>query len=114
VTEQSVIVTFYDFAGKFWTEVSRPLDALFELEDQLLAALEGKTLGELDGHEIAMDGSEGFFFLYGADAEALYSAIEPVLRASVVTQGGNATLRFGPPNTPNVRERYIEIKPHTH
>ena len=114
VTEHSVIVTFYDFAGKFWTEVSRPLDALFELEDALLAALEGKNLGELDGHEIAMDGSEGFFFLYGADAEALYGAIEPVLRASPVTQGGNATLRFGPPNTPNVRERYVEIKPHTH
>lgn len=114
MTEQSVIVVFYDLAGKFWTEFSEPLDPIHELEDQMNAVLEGKDVGVLDGHEVAMDGSEGFFFLYGPDADALYAAIEPTLRASVLAQGGHATLRYGPPALANVRERYIEIKPHTH
>jgi hypothetical protein len=112
--EQSVIVVFYKFGEKFWTDESRPLDPLFDLEDQLLAALEGKNVGELDGHEIAVDGSDGFLFLYGPDADALYAVIEPVLRASQVTQGGNATLRYGSHGEHNVLEKYIEIKPHVH
>ncbi|MGF1619600.1 MAG: hypothetical protein ACFCUR_03175 [Rhodomicrobiaceae bacterium] len=114
VSEQSVIVTFYKFAEKFWTEDKQTLDPLFELEDDLEGILAGRELGELDGHEIAVDGSDGFLFLYGPDADALYSAIEPVLRASPVTQGGNATLRYGAYGQHNVRERYIEIKPHVH
>jgi hypothetical protein len=47
-------------------------------------------------------------------SDALYQVIEPVLRASKVTQGGHATLRYGAHDTPNVREKYIEIKPHLH
>lgn len=114
MTEHSVIVTFYNFAEKFWTDDVQPLDPLFDLEDELIAALDGKEVGELDGHEIAMDGSDGFLFLYGADADKLYAVIEPVLRASAVTLGGNATLRYGSPGALNVHERYIEIKPHVH
>lgn len=114
VSEQSVIVTFYKFAEKFWTEDMHSLDPLFALEDDLEGILAERDLGELDGHEIAVDGSDGFLFLYGPDAEALYSAIEAVLRASPVTQGGNATLRYGAYGQHNVRERYVEIKPHVH
>ena len=114
VAEQSVIVTFYNFAEKFWTEDMRSLDPLFELEDELEKVLESRPVGHLDGHEIAIDGSDGFLFLYGPDADALYAAIEPVLRASHVTLGGNATLRYGSYDEPNVLEKYIEIKPHVH
>ncbi|HKJ62373.1 MAG TPA: hypothetical protein VKA94_10330 [Hyphomicrobiales bacterium] len=114
MTEHSVIVTFYSFAEKFWNEEHRPLDPLFDLEDEIIERLNGKDVGELDGHEIAVDGSDGFLFLYGPDADALYEVIEPLLRASKVTQGGHATLRYGAYNTPNIREKYIEIKPHLH
>ncbi len=114
MSEHSVIVTFYNFAEKFWTGELQPLDPLHELEEELVTRLEGKNVGALDGYEIAMDGSDGFLFLYGPDADALYEVIEPALRASAVTQGGHATLRYGAYNTPNVRERYIEIKPHLH
>jgi hypothetical protein len=112
--DHAIIVTFYNFGEKFWNEERRPLDPLFDLEDEILERLNGKEVGELDGHEIAVDGSDGFLFLYGPDADALYQVIEPVLRASKVTQGGHATLRYGAYNTPNVREKYIEIKPHLH
>ena len=114
MAEHSIIVTFYNFAEKFWIEEHRPLDPLFDLEDEILERLDGKDVGELDGHEICVDGSDGVLFLYGPDADALYEAIEPVLRASKVTQGGHATLRYGAYNTPNVHEKYIEIKPHLH
>lgn len=114
MSEHSVIVTFYNFAEKFWTEDLQPLDPLYDLEDELIGRLQDKEVGELDGHEIAMDGSDGFLFLYGPDADTLFQTIEPVLRASKVTQGGHATLRYGAYNTPNVMEKYIEIKPHLH
>ncbi|MBX2806687.1 MAG: hypothetical protein KTR19_11995 [Hyphomicrobiales bacterium] len=114
MTEQLVIVTFYDFAEKFWNDEHRPLDPLFDLEDDIVELLNGKDIGELDGHEINVDGSDGFLFFYGPDADALYQVIEPLLRASKVTQGGHATLRYGTYNMPNVHEKYIEIKPHLH
>ena len=114
MSEQSVIVNFYSFADKFWHEDLRPLDPLFDLEDALTTVLEGKDVGELDGHEIAVDGSDGFLFLFGPNADKLYAVIEPVLRASPVTQGGNATLRYGGHDEHNVMEKYIEIKPHVH
>jgi hypothetical protein len=114
MAEQSVIVTFYGFAEKFWTSYSRSLEPLFELEDRLIETLQNSDLGIVDGHEIAMDGSDGTLFLYGPDADALYAAIEPVLRSSAVTQGGHATLRYGGPMEPNVLEKYIEIKPLPH
>ena len=112
MAQQSVIVQFYGFGEKFWTEERRQLDPLYALEDELIAVLDGTSLGELDGHEIAMDGSDGTVFLYGPDADALFAAIEPVLKASPVTQGGNATLRYGPHDMPNVLEKYVAITPH--
>jgi hypothetical protein len=112
--EHAVRVVFYGFAEKFWTEDRRPLDPLFTLEDELIAALAGKDVGALDGHEIAMDGSDGTLFLYGPDADALFAVIEPVLKSSRVTQGGNATLRYGAADQPNVMEKYVAIDPHLH
>jgi hypothetical protein len=114
MANHSVTVTFYDFADKFWTAFTRNLDPLYELEDEILAALEGKSVGELDGHEIAIDGSDGCLFLYGPDADALYAAIERPLRVSAVTRGGHATLRYGGNSEPNVMEKYIEIEPLAH
>jgi hypothetical protein len=114
MSNHSVIVTFYGFADKFWTAFSRNLDPLYDLEDQIIAALKDKSVGELDGHEIAVDGSDGCLFLFGPDADALYAAIERPLRASLVTRGGHATLRYGGHGEPNVMEKYIEIEPLAH
>jgi hypothetical protein len=114
MANQVVIVQFFGFDEKFWTEEERSLDPLFALEDELIAALNGKNVGELDGHEIAVDGSDGCLFFYGPDANALFAAIEHVLRASPVTQGGNATLRYGGHDEPNVLEKYVSITPQLH
>ena len=114
MTQHSVVVQFYDFADKFWTEGSRSLDALHALEDELTGALDGQEVGELDGHEIAVDGSDGFVFLYGPDADALFAAIEPVLRKSAVTAGADATLRYGEPDEADLKQRVVRIDQTTH
>ena len=114
MTQHSVVVQFYDFAGKFWTEDERSLDPLFALEDELESALEGTGVGELDGHEIAVDGSDGFLFLYGPDADALFALIEPILRKSAVMSGADATLRYGDPDEADLRQKVIAIDQTTH
>ena len=89
MSEQAVIVKF-DYG-------TTDLDPLFELEDQLESLLEDSEFGEYDGHEIAVDGSDGVLYFYGPDADALYSAIKPTLVASSSIKNAIATLRYGPP-----------------
>lgn len=100
VSEQAVIVKF-DYG-------STNLDALFELEDQLEAVLNGADVGEYDGHEIAVDGSDGLLYMYGPDADALYSKVKPTLRASTTIKNAVVTLRYGPPED-GVRESKVPI-----
>ena len=61
------------------------------LENRLEAALESEQEGELDGHESGPENTT--LFLYGSDAEALFRAIEPVLRDYPLCQGARVTIR---------------------
>ena len=74
------------------------LDPLFELEDQLIAAIEEAGVGEYDGHEIAMDASEGTIYMYGPDADKLFEVVEPLLRAASFMNGATVTKRYGEPD----------------
>ena len=85
--EQAVIVHFQYGS----TDLSR----LHSLEDRLEAALEGKGVGTHDGHEIAVDGSDGYLYLYGPDAEALLAVVKPVLDAEPFTRNAEVTLERG-------------------
>lgn len=69
------------------------VDEVAALEDELDAALGG--IGELDGHDIGM--GEAIIYLYGNDAEAMFRAVESILRAHTLAVGATAILRFGPP-----------------
>lgn len=61
------------------------------LENRLEEALETNERGELDGHESGPETTT--VFLYGADAEALFRAVEPVLRDYPLCQGARVTIR---------------------
>jgi hypothetical protein len=98
--EHAVIVKF-DYG-------TTDLDPLFELEDQIESLLEDGTHGEYDGHEIAVDGSDGLLYLYGPDADGLYNAIKPTLLASSAIKNVVATLRYGPPGE-GVREVVVRV-----
>lgn len=69
---------------------------MYALEDQLRHEITESGVGEYDGHEVPEDGSEGFFYMYGPDAEALYRAISPLLAESSFMHGATVTLWFGP------------------
>lgn len=84
------------------------LDPLHSLEAELRQVVAEKGVGEYDGHEIAMDDSDGILFMYGPNAEALFKAVLPTLEATEFMKGATATLRFGPPEE-GVIEITVEI-----
>jgi hypothetical protein len=69
--------------------------SLSGFESQLEVALGG--LGELDGH--ARGPADTIIYLYGRDAEAMYHAVERVLKTHPLAQGASVTIRKGPPGT---------------
>ena len=70
-------------------------DPAFELEQELMDAVEASGKGEFDGNEIAMDGSTVEFFMFGPDADALFEVVRPILEMSPIVKDGVATLRYG-------------------
>lgn len=68
---------------------------LATLEDQLVSTLAARTTGEFDGNEVGPE--ETCLYLYGPDAEALFTAIEPVLRQYPLCQNARVVIRQGPP-----------------
>ena len=81
---------------------------LYALEDVLRRAISDAAVGEYDGHETPEDGSEGFFYMYGPDAEALYRVINPFLAESSFMRGATVTLWFGPRGR-KTQKRVIEL-----
>ena len=61
----------------------------------------------MDGNEIGE--GECTLFMYGPDADLLFAAIEPRLRASRMTKGGSVVKRHGDPDDPHVREVRIKL-----
>ncbi|PZX39035.1 hypothetical protein LX97_02401 [Nonlabens dokdonensis] len=42
--------------------------------------IENHNLGEYDGHEMAMDQSDGSIYMYSKDAVALFNGVQTILR----------------------------------
>lgn len=56
--------------------------------------MEKNNLGIYDGHEIALDNTDGSFHMYGPSAEAIYIAIKPTLEQTDFMRGAEARLKF--------------------
>lgn len=98
--EHAVIIHFsYD---------STDLSRVFDLEDQLESALQLANSGEFDGNEMAADGKDGYFYMYGPNADILFDTIKPILDSIDFMKGAKAILRYGPPEE-GVREVEIDI-----
>lgn len=87
--QQAVIINFW--YGK------ESLDPLYGLEDELRELMDQENIGEYDGHEIAMDNSDGRLYFYGNSAELLFKTILPVIKKVDFLENAEAMLRFGPP-----------------
>ena len=90
-------------------ELSVSLDEVLALEDALTEALEASGVGDVDGHDIAVDGSHAIIYMYGAEANKMLVSTLTVLRAHRISASGFARLRFGAANDPSVQEIYVEI-----
>ena len=88
----------------------RDLQPLFALGDRLEEAARESGLGVYAGHQIAVDRSDGYLYLYGADADALLRLITPILNGTPFAGGATVKLRYGPPGT-GARERAATINP---
>jgi hypothetical protein len=98
--EQAVIVHF--------AYGQTDLGPLFELEDQLIAVIDAAGVGEFDGNEVARDGSDGYLYMYGPDADRLFEAIRPILESATCIYQPVVTIRYGPPED-GVRERKVAL-----
>jgi hypothetical protein len=79
-------------------------DRIFELEDKLAGAISERAAGEFDGNEFGEGGC--VLYMYGPNADELFAAVEPVLRASPLVKGGYAVVRYGPPGAREVRTSF--------
>ena len=84
-------------------------EALFEVEDQLVEAIEGAGVGEYDGNEVG--GGEFVMYIYGPDADALFSAAEPILRTLQPPPGEfYAVKRYGNADDLDAHEARIDLR----
>jgi hypothetical protein len=87
---------------------STDLSNLFAVEEALERVISEANVGELDGNEIATDGSDGTLFMYGPDADALFKSIRQTLEATPFMRGARVVLRYGPPED-DVPERTVTL-----
>jgi hypothetical protein len=87
---------------------STDLARLFAVEEQLERAIAAAEAGEFDGNEVAADGSDGYLYMYGPDADRLFAAVRPTLERTEFMRGARVKLRYGPPDD-GVTEVEIEL-----
>jgi hypothetical protein len=99
--DQHAVIACFDYT-------SDSLEPLLEVEDQLESAIHDAGVGEFDGHEIAIDLSDGSIYMYGPDAEALFAVVRPILAGADCLRETEVTLRFGPPDV-GVHQRVEQL-----
>jgi hypothetical protein len=67
------------------------------LEDLLTKQIEPGGIGELDGHETGQ--TQTTIYLYGPDAEELFSRVQPVLASYPLCRNSRAVVRRGGPGS---------------
>ena len=104
-SEHAVLVHVRLSDEKFGAPNERTIIA--SLEERLEARVKAESAGDYDGHEIGM----GYctLFLYGPDADVLFSAIEPILREGALADGSYAIKRYGAAADPNAKETRVQF-----
>jgi hypothetical protein len=98
------LITYALSSDGFGAEDER--EALHALEHRLVEAIEAADAGELDGNELG--GGKVVLYAYGPDANRLFTAMEPQLRA-FPARPAHAVLRFGEADDPGAVEQHIDL-----
>ena len=82
-------------------------ESIHELCDRLEEIIVEAGVGEFDGDEFGE--GDCILYMYGPDADALFSAVESVLRVSPHAKGGYVIKRYGEASDPAAREIRVEL-----
>ena len=102
--EQAVLIRLPLSDDEFGVEGERA--AIHALATDIAAAIAESGTGEYDGDEFG-DG-QCTLYLYGPDADRLWSAVEGPVREAEVSRGARVTKRYGGPS-PNTRSEQVEL-----
>ena len=90
------------YGNKDWSE-------FLAFEQTLESDIAEAGLGDYDGNELATDGSDGFMYIYGPDADKLFAFIKPRLATAVFLKNIRITLRYGSVDDKNAKEAHIKF-----
>lgn len=102
---EHAVITRFSITGDEFGEVDER-EEILALEDRLIAAIEAAGVGEFDGNEFG--GGEAVLFAYGPDADALFGAMEPILR-EFPARPAWCVLRYGEAADPTAVERRVDL-----
>jgi hypothetical protein len=100
-TPEHAVIVYFQYGS---TDLAR----LFVLEEQLERAIAAAGAGEFDGNEVAADGSDGYLYMYGPNADRLFAAVRPTLERTEFMRGARVKLRYGLPQD-GVKEVEIDL-----
>jgi hypothetical protein len=80
---------------------------LAKLEERLERSIKKARAGEFDGNEFG--GGECVWYMYGPDAEALFRAVEEIIREAATQPGSFVVKRRGAADDPNAKEEKIPL-----
>lgn len=106
MAEQAVIVHLPLSDDRFGS--SEEQQAHFALQEKVAEAIDDAEAGEFDGDEIGQ--GEWVLYMYGANADKLFSAIQPVLESSPLAAGGYAIKRYGEAADRDARECRVSLQ----
>ncbi len=89
--------------------VDTDFDEMVAIEDGLEPAISDAAVGEYDGNEIAVDGSEATLFAYGPDADALWGVMRPIVEQASPPPGSYAIKQYGDPEDFDTLEVRVEL-----
>jgi len=105
VAEHAVIAHLRLSDAGFGTPVER--QRLMEFEGRLEESIKKAGAGEFDGNEFG--NGECVWYMYGPDADALYRAVEPIIREAMTQAGSFVVKRRGAPGDPAAKEETIQL-----
>ena len=103
--EHAVIARLSLRENPFGSEREREIIA--DLAGELQHAIKDNNVGEFDGEEFG--GGLCVLYMYGPDADRLFSVVEPILKASPLARGGLAIKRYGEASDAGATEIRVQL-----
>lgn len=105
MAQHAVLIYLKLSDSKFGTAEER--DAIHALSDSLEAEIKKANVGEFDGDEFGQ--GQCTLFMYGPDADALFQAVDSIIRNSPLSKGGHVIKRYGDAGDTNAKTERLQL-----